>query len=83
MKEQIQEQRMLLVGKCKLCNQIILPDRQSPFNALLLLRYEMCPSCRQHVPRETMTWELYRRRWRQFVRKVNRQGNWDGQRPNA
>lgn len=32
--------------KCTLCNQGILPDRQMPFNAILIYKYEMCPSCR-------------------------------------
>ena len=60
----------LAVGECTLCHQIILPERQIRMEAIITLRWAMCPACRQRVGPEVQKRRWYQNGWLDFVREA-------------
>jgi hypothetical protein len=63
--------------ECRLCRQTIRDDKQLPFNSILILKYKMCPKCRQPVSEKTADEFWYRSRWYRFTRGVRKRCGWD------
>ena|SRR5260221_292656 len=63
-----------LLQRCELCRQAIRTKRQMPFNALLIMRVEMCPSCRQQITPRILRRPEYQEARREFLRDCQ----WDG-----
>ena len=57
-----------LSQECEICSQEILPERQLPLNAIVILDYAVCPSCRQSVSAVKQRDQNYRSKWRRFLK---------------
>ncbi len=73
----VQGMMMQELLECRLCRQIIDPEKQLPFNSVIVLSYRMCPKCRQPVPELTMNQYWYRSRWYRFMQGVRKRRGWD------
>jgi hypothetical protein len=63
-----------LSQECEVCAQEVLSERQIPLNAILILDYSICPSCRQGASVLKRHDQRYRRKWRRFVKDLRLDG---------